>query len=177
MNLYQLNSWMPTVLPQAGFSLDDAARISGEVQLAGLAIGVLASVGIDRWRPRPTLVIMFGLMALSFLAIGASASGATRWIGLLMIGVGGSAAGGMALPALCAYLFPPRLLSTAIGVGVMVARIGAMAGPLLGGAMVAAAVSPNLFFTAAAGPAVLCVLVSLAVPLALAVRRRSEATA
>jgi MFS family permease len=59
----------------------------------------------------------------------------------------------------------------------MVARIGAMAGPLLGGAMVAAAVSPNLFFAAAAGPAVLCVLVSLAVPLALAVRRRSEATA
>lgn len=177
MNLYLLNSWMPTVLPQAGFSLDAAARISGEVQLAGLAIGVLASVGIDRWRPRPTLLIMFGLMALSFLAIGVSASGATSWMVLLMIGVGGSAAGGMALPALCAYLFPPRLLSTAIGMGVLVARIGAMAGPLLGGAMVAAQVSPNLFFAAAAGPAVLCVLVALAVPLALAVRARTEAMA
>jgi AAHS family 4-hydroxybenzoate transporter-like MFS transporter len=177
MNLYLLNSWMPTVLPQAGFSLDDAASLSGVVQLAGLAIGVLASVGIDRWRPRATLVIMFGLMTLSFLAIGASAPDATRWIALLMIGVGGSAAGGMALPALCVYLFPPRLLSTAIGVGVMVARIGAMAGPLLGGAMVAGNVSPSLFFAAAAGPAALCVLVSLAVPLALAVRRRSEALA
>jgi AAHS family 4-hydroxybenzoate transporter-like MFS transporter len=176
MTLYLLNSWMPTVLPQAGFSLDAAASLTGVVQLAGLAIGVLASVGIDRWRPRATLLIMFGMMTLSFLAIGASASGATRWMVLLMIGVGGSAAGGMALPALCAYLFPPRLLSTAIGVGVMVARIGAMAGPLLGGAMLAAKVSPNLFFAAAAGPALLCVLVSLAVPLALAVRARVDAT-
>jgi AAHS family 4-hydroxybenzoate transporter-like MFS transporter len=176
MTLYLLNSWMPTVLPQAGFSLDAAASLTGVVQLAGLAIGVLASVGIDRWRPRATLLIMFGMMTLSFLAIGASASGATRWMVLLMIGVGGSAAGGMALPALCAYLFPPRLLSTAIGVGVMVARIGAMAGPLLGGAMLAAKVSPNLFFAAAAGPALLCALVSLAVPLALAVRARVDAT-
>lgn len=175
MNLYLLNSWMPTVLPQAGFTLDAAARLSGEVQLAGLAIGVLASIGIDRWRPGVTLVIMFGLMTLSFLAVGASAPDATRWIALLMIGVGGSAAGGMALPALCAYLFPPRLLSTAIGMGVMVARIGAMAGPLLGGAMLEAKVSPNLFFAAAAGPAALCVLVSLAVPLALAARKQAEA--
>lgn len=174
MNLYLLNSWMPTVLPLAGFTLDAAARLSGEVQLAGLAIGVIASLGIDRWRPGVTLLIMFGLMTASFLAVGASAPEATRWIALLMIGVGGSAAGGMALPALCAYLFPPRLLSTAIGMGVMVARIGAMAGPLLGGAMVGAKVSPNLFFAAAAGPALLCVLASLAVPLALAVRKQVE---
>jgi len=174
MNLYLLNSWMPTVLPQAGFSLDDAAWVSGVVQLAGLGIGVLASLGIDRWRPGPTLMIMFGLMALSFLAIGATAPDPTRWMALLMIGVGGSAAGGMALPALCTYLFPARLLSTAIGVGVLVGRIGAMAGPLLGQAMLNAHVSPNLFLAAAAGPAVLCVVVSLAVPIALAVRKRQE---
>jgi AAHS family 4-hydroxybenzoate transporter-like MFS transporter len=175
MNLYLLNSWMPTVLPQAGFTLDAAAQLSGVVQLAGLVIGVLASIGIDRWRPGTTLVIMFGLMALSFLAVGATGPDAARWTGFLMIGVGGSAAGGMALPALCAYLFPPRLLSTAVGVGVLVARIGAMAGPLLGQAMIDAGVAPGLFFAAAAGPAALCVLVCLAVPLALKVRREFDA--
>lgn len=177
LNLYLLNSWLPTVLPQAGFTLDGAARISGVVQLAGLAIGVLASVGIDRWRPGPTLVAMFGLMALSFLAIGATAPDATRWTWLLMIGVGSSAAGGMALPALCAYLFPPRLLSSAIGMGVLVARIGAMLGPLLGQAMLNLHVAPNLFLAAAAGPALVCALVGLVVPAALAVRKRTEAAA
>jgi AAHS family 4-hydroxybenzoate transporter-like MFS transporter len=176
MNLYLLNSWIPTVLPQAGFTLDAAARLSGVVQLAGLAIGVLTSLGIDRWRPGPALVIMFSLMALSFVAIGATAPDAHRWTWLLMIGVGGSAAGGMALPALCAYLFPARMLSSAIGVGVLVARIGAMSGPLLGQAMLNAGVSPRLFLAAAAGPAVLCVVISLAVPAALAVRQRQRET-
>jgi AAHS family 4-hydroxybenzoate transporter-like MFS transporter len=177
MNLYLLNSWMPTVLPQAGFTLDAAASLSGVVQLAGLAIGVLASIGVDRWRPGPTLIMMFGLMALSFLAVGATAPDASRWMWLLMVGVGGSAAGGMALPALCAYLFPPRLLSTAIGMGVLVARIGAMSGPLLGQVMLNAGVAPRLFFAAAAGPAIICALVCLAVPMALAVRRKFDAEA
>jgi AAHS family 4-hydroxybenzoate transporter-like MFS transporter len=177
MNLYLLNSWMPTVLPQAGFTLDAAASLSGVVQLAGLAIGVLASIGVDRWRPGPTLIMMFGLMALSFLAVGATAPDASRWMWLLMVGVGGSAAGGMALPALCAYLFPPRLLSTAIGMGVLVARIGAMSGPLLGQVMLNAGVAPRLFFAAAAGPAIICALVCLAVPMALAVCRKFNAEA
>ena len=68
MNLYLLNSWLPTVLPKAGFTLDDAAQVSGLVQLAGLAIGIAASVLIDRWRPGLTLVGLFGLMTACFVA-------------------------------------------------------------------------------------------------------------
>ena len=83
----------------------------------------------------------------------------------------------MALPALCAYLFPPRLLSSAIGMGVLVARLGAIAGPPFGAALLRAEASPQAFFAAAAVPAGLCVLVALAVPVALAVRRRENATA
>lgn len=177
MNLYFLNSWVPTVLPRAGFSLDDAAQVAGVVQLAGLAIGVLVSVLIDRWRPGPTLVLAFGLMALCFLAIGATAPGATRWTLLLMVGMGGASAGGMALPALCAYLFPPRLLSSAVGMGVLVARIGAILGPPLGQILLSHDVAPRLILAAAAGPAALCALVSLAVPLALTVRRGEAAEA
>jgi AAHS family 4-hydroxybenzoate transporter-like MFS transporter len=176
LNLYLLNSWLPTVLPQAGFSLDLAARVAGIVQFAGLGIGVLASFGIDRWRPAPTLVLMFGCMAASFLAVSLTAPEAARWTLLLSVGVGGASAGGMALPALCAYLFPARQLSSAIGMGVLVARLGAFAGPLVGQAVLDAEAGPQAFFIAAAVPAALCALVALAVPAALAVKRR-EATA
>jgi AAHS family 4-hydroxybenzoate transporter-like MFS transporter len=172
INLYLINSWMPTVLPQAGFTLDDAARLSGVVQLAGLAIGVVASVLIDRWRPGATLVAMFGAIALSFLAIGATAP--ANWTLLLLVGAGGASAGGMALPALCAYLLPPRLLSSGVGMGVMIGRIGAFFGPLLGQAMLSAHLAPNLFLASAAVPAAICALISLAVPAALAVRSRQE---
>jgi len=174
MNLYLLNSWIPTILPKAGFSLDAAARVAGVVQLAGLTIGVIVSLLIDRWRPGPTLVLAFALMALCFLGVGLTTPDAGRWTLLLMVGVGGASAGGMALPALCAYLFPPRLLSSAVGMGVLVARIGAVLGPPLGQIMLSRGVAPNLFLAAAAVPAALCAVVSLAVPIALAVRKGQE---
>jgi AAHS family 4-hydroxybenzoate transporter-like MFS transporter len=175
MNIYYLNSWVPTVLPNAGFTLDEAARVTGVFQLAGLAIGVAASVGIDRWRPGPTLIAMFGAMAAAFIAVGLTAPEPARWTLLLMVGIGTASAGGMALPALCAYLFPPRLLSSAIGMGVLVARIGAIAGPPIGELTLRAGLSPQAYFAAAAVPAALCALAALAVPLALGVRRREDA--
>lgn len=176
LNLYLLNSWLPTVLPGAGLSLDDAARVSGVANLAGLGIGVAASFLLDRWHKGLTLVLMFGAMALSFVAILFVAPGASAMTLLLMVGVGGANAGGMVLPGLCAYLFPARLLSSAVGMGVLVARLGAFAGPPLGGAMIAAKVPAQTFLAVAAIPAVVCALAALAVTAALAVKPREEAS-
>jgi AAHS family 4-hydroxybenzoate transporter-like MFS transporter len=173
-NLYLLSSWLPTVLPQAGFSLDHAARISGIVQFVGLGIGVLASIGIDRWKAGPVLVLMFGAMAASFLVVSLTAPDAARWTLLLGIGVGGASAGGMALPALCAHLFTPHQLSSAIGMGVLVARLGAFTGPLIGQALLNAQVSPQTFFLAASVPPILCAMVAFAVPAALTVKRGQQ---
>lgn len=175
MNLYYFNSWLPTVLPLAEFTIDEAARVSGIVQLAGIAIGVAASLGVDRWRPSLTLILMFGAMAVSFAAIGLTAPDPLRWRLLLMVGVGGASAGAMVLPALCAYLFPPHLLSSAVGLGVLVARLGAIAGPPAGEAMLDAGVSAQTFLVGGAIPAVLCAFACLALPAALKVRRRTEA--
>lgn len=175
LNLYLLNSWLPTVLPQAGLSLDDAARVAGVANLAGLAIGIGASVLVDNWRKGPALMLLFGSIALSFATIWLTAPDATRWVLLLMVGVGGANAGGMVLPGLAAYLFPARLLSSAVGMGVLVARLGAFAGPPLGAAMIAREVPAQTFLGVAALPALACVMMALLVPAALAVRRRQEA--
>jgi AAHS family 4-hydroxybenzoate transporter-like MFS transporter len=174
LNLYLLNSWLPTVLPGAGLSLDAAAQVAGVANLAGLAIGVAASVLVDRWHKGLTLMLMFGLMATSFAAIGLSAPDPLRWTLLLMVGVGGANAGGMVLPGLAAYLFPARLLSSAVGMGVLVARLGAFAGPPLGGAMIAAGVPAGRFLSVAALPALACAAIALLVTAALAVRGREE---
>ena len=177
LNLYLLNSWLPTVLPQAGLSLDDAARVAGVANLAGLAIGIGASVLVDNWRKGPALMLLFGAMAASFATIGLTAPDPTRWMLLLMVGVGGANAGGMVLPGLAAYLFPARLLSSAVGMGVLVARLGAFAGPPLGAAMIARTGARTTFLGVAALPALACVLMALLVPAALAVKRREEASA
>lgn len=174
LNLYLLNSWLPTVLPQAGLTLDDAARVAGVANLAGLVIGIVASFVLDNWKKGPALMLLFGAMTASFVAIALTAPDQTRWTMLLMVGVGGANAGGMVLPGLAAHLFPARMLSSAVGMGVLVARLGAFAGPPLGAAMLAAEVSPAIFLGVAAIPAAACVLVALLVGAALKVRDRVE---
>ena len=174
-NLYLLTSWVPTVLPQAGFTVDQAAQVTGLMQGAGLALGMLMSVLIDRWRPGPTMVGAFLFMAACFLAIGLTAPDPLRWTLLLLAGAGAISGAGMALPALTAYLFPSRLLSSAVGMGVLVARVGAISGPLIGTAMLDAGVSPRLFLASAALPAGLAALICLGIPAALAVRRNLAA--
>jgi AAHS family 4-hydroxybenzoate transporter-like MFS transporter len=177
LNLYLLNSWLPTVLPQAGLSLDAAAQVAGVANLAGLAIGIGFSVLIDNWRKGPALMLLFGSMALSFLVIAFTAPDASRWTLLLMVGVGGANAGGMVLPGLAAHLFPARMLSSAVGMGVLVARLGAFAGPPLGAAMIAADVPARTFLGVAAIPALACVVVALLVGRALLVKERVEGAA
>lgn len=174
LNLYLLNSWLPTILPQAGLTLDVAAQVAGVANLAGLAIGIGASMLMDRWKKGPTLMLLFGAMAASFAVIGLTAPDTTRWTLMLMVGVGGANAGGMVLPGLAAYLFPASLLSSAVGMGVLVARLGAFAGPPLGAAMIAADVPAQTFLGVAALPAIACVLVALLVGRALKVRGKVE---
>lgn len=173
-NLSLLNSWLPTVLPQAGLTLDDAARMVGVVQLAGLVIGIGACLLVDRWRPGAALLLLFAAMAVSFGLVRAIVPDPLHWMLLLCVGVGGASAGAMAVPSLCAYLFPPGLLSSAVGMGLLVARLGAFVGPPLGGAMLAAHVDPRDFLGVAAIPAAVCALACLLVPAALAVRTRVE---
>jgi AAHS family 4-hydroxybenzoate transporter-like MFS transporter len=175
-NLYLLSQWMPTVLPHAGFTLDQAARVSGLSQGAGIVLGLAMSWCVDRWRPGSTMVAAYALVTAALLLMGLSiVVGPGAWTVLLLVAMGGVSGGAMAFPALTAYLFPPRLLSSAIGLGVLVARVGAIVAPLIGGAMLKAGATPGQFLLAAAVPGALCALVCLGLPAALAVRGRQAA--
>lgn len=174
-NLYLLSQWMPTILPEAGFTVDGAARVSGLTQGAGIAIGLLVSWLIDHWKPGTTMVTAYALVTAALLAMGlAIVAGPSWWTVLLLVAMGGVSGGAMAIPALAAFLFPSRLLSSAIGVGVLVARVGAIVAPLIGGAMLQAGASAGQVLLAAAVPAAVCAVVFLALPAALAVRRRVQ---
>ncbi len=174
VNLYLLTQWAPTVLPKAGFTLDQAARLTGLMQGAGFAIGITMSLLIDRWKPGTTMVAAYAGMTVCFLAIGLTAPDPSRWTLLLLFGVGGISGAAMALPALTPALFPGHLLSSAIGMGVLIARVGAIAGPMIGQHMLGIGVAPAHFMMAAALPAALCALICLALPRAMAVRKTTS---
>ena len=73
--------------------------------------------------------------------------------GLLLLVVGCGISGAhLAIMPIGTSFYPPQLLSAAIGFAVAVARIGAIAGPLAGGWMIAAGVTPNVFLLALVAP-------------------------
>jgi AAHS family 4-hydroxybenzoate transporter-like MFS transporter len=173
LNLYMVNQWTPTLLPRAGFTIAEAQRQTGLQQGAGLVMGLIMSALIDRWRPGATMIGAFVLAAAAFLAIGLTAPDPTRWRILLAVGAGVISGAAMALPALTAFLFPPNMVASAVGMGVLIGRIGAFAGPLIGGAMLTAGVSPGTFLAAAALPSAIAAVICFAIPAALAARRRA----
>ena len=175
LNLYMVNQWTPTLLPRAGFTIAEAQRQTGLQQGAGLIMGLIMSALIDRWRPGATMIGAFLLAAATFAAIGVTAPDPLRWRVLLVIAAGIVSGAAMALPALTAFLFPPNMVASAVGMGVLIGRIGAFAGPLIGGAMLTAGVAPGTFLAAAALPALIAAVICFAVPAALAVRRRGWA--
>jgi AAHS family 4-hydroxybenzoate transporter-like MFS transporter len=61
------------------------------------------------------------------------------------------------------------VLSAAIGMAVAVARLGAVAGPMLGALLIGAHVSPQVFFLVMVAPVLVCGLGVMAIP---AVQRR-----
>ena len=124
------------------------------------------------------MVLAYTVVTAALLAMGlAIVAGPAWWTVLLLVAMGGVSGGAMAIPALAAFLFPSRLLSSAIGVGVLISRIGATIAPLIGGAMLQAGATPGQVLLAAAVPAAVCALAFLALPGALAVRKRQEAMA
>jgi len=64
-----------------------------------------------------------------------------------------------------------------MGVGVLVARVGAITGPLIGQAMLKAGMEPGIVLGAAAIPAAIGALICLGVPAALRVRPTMETEA
>lgn len=164
LSLYMLTSWLPTVLPGAGFGIDQSARLAAMVQLGGLVGGVAISGFLDRGRAAAGLLGGYALVLASLVALGFLPPVTLGW-GALLLAIGGGIAGGhLAIMAVGTSFYPAAVLTSAIGFAVAVARVGAVAGPLVGGLLVGAHVSPQLFFLAAAVPVTVCAAVVTLIP-------------
>lgn len=170
--LYMLVRWVPSFLPDAGFSSDFSVRITGLMQGAALPIGIALSFLVDRWRPGLTFMLGYGCVAALFLALFVLPPAPATW-GLLLLLAGGGVAGvNAAMMTLTSYLFPSRMLSSAIGLSVAIARAGAISGPLIGGMLIEGGATPAEYFAWMALPMAICAGLSVLIPLALRSRQQ-----
>ncbi|CCW16383.1 hypothetical protein EBBID32_7190 [Sphingobium indicum BiD32] len=164
--LYLVISWTPTVLPQAGFTLDQAARSITIIQSGGLVVALALAWLLDRGHAVLALVASYATIIAAFALLATLPADPLHWNLLLLIAGGGIVGVHLCIVAVVTGVFPPDCLATAIGFGVAVARIGAIGGPLAGGWLISHGAEPNHFFLFAILPMALCLLITLALPAA-----------
>ncbi|NMM04099.1 MFS transporter [Paraburkholderia sp. RP-4-7] len=152
---YQLASWLPTVLADAGSDAVRAARLGAMLPLGG-TIGALINARLmDKINPFVVLAGSYAVAAVSITLIGFSLDGpALLYLTVFMAGLGLSGAQtGANVVVASFYTTAARAtgVSWALGVG----RLGSIVGALTGGPLLMAVHSPQSAFIVFAIPAVL----------------------
>ena len=167
---YFLMSWLPTVLQAGGLPLQDAV-IAGALFMTGGLVGtILSGIVLDRWGGGAVAMIFIAATPL-IIGIG-FAQHAETLLMILVFLAGVALIGGQGgLNALSGILYPTQARSTGAGWALGVGRIGSIFGPVVGGLMIGAHLSPVALFTWASVPAMLC-----GGTLLLVMRTRPDAT-
>ena len=143
---YQLTSWLPSILKDAGYDIVHASRIGAMVPLGGTLGAILMALLMDRVGP-------YRVLALSYLGA-AMVVGATGYlmgdvytlaatVFLIGFGVAGAQNG---LNLVSATIYPTAARVTGVSWAMASGRFGSIVGSMLGAWMIAAAGSSEVFF-------------------------------
>ena len=155
---YLLNSWTPMIAVKSGMSPASAA-LSGVFLNLGAIVGAIGSTFVVRkyglFRP---VAVMIVLGAAAIAALGQLTQTSTLlFVGLFvagMLAIGGN----QNSPAMAVDIYPQKIRATGAGWQFAVGRMGAIAGPMIGGQLLTWQVNPESLFVIVAVPALLAAL-------------------
>jgi AAHS family 4-hydroxybenzoate transporter-like MFS transporter len=177
LNLYSLASWLPTVIANAGYPTSTAVLAGATLQVGG-AFGTFGLAWLIARRGFvPMLTASFALACVSIALIGQP--GIPLGMLFVIVFMAGWAVVG-SQPGINAFegvFYPTYLRSTGIGWGLGVGRAGAIVGPYIGAIFLANQWPVQQIFLAAAVPAVICTLTTIALGMAITRRERQLAPA
>jgi AAHS family 4-hydroxybenzoate transporter-like MFS transporter len=170
LNLYFLNSWLPTIMSDAGIRVETAIRVTALFQVGGIVGALGLGRVLDHYRSFRVLAVCFLWATIwVFLTGEAGASVPLLSVSMLAAGIGviGGQNGGHALSA---EFYPTAVRSTGLGWALGIGRIGSIMGPIVGGSLLAQGGGARHVFWAAAIPALIAMLAATA----LGFMRRAE---
>lgn len=157
--LYMMINWLPLLLTGRGFGKADVGKIIMILTLGGAASGFVFGALARLPMRRLLYVFTWAGMAASVLAM-AQPGHDLRLAAIAGFGIGFFISGGQfLLYALATEIYPSAVRGTGVGFAVGIGRLGAVAGPLLAGGLLAAnsdagmvmlAVVPLIFLSLAA---------------------------
>ena len=155
--VYGLGSWLPKLMTMAGYGFGSSLMFLLFLNIGG-SIGAIGGGWLsDRFHPRPVLMLFFTLAAVSLALLGFKSHVAVLYF---LVTVAGATTIGsqILLYAYVAQFYPTAIRSTALGWSSGVGRIGAILGPVLGGALLAMQLSHQMNFLAFVVPGALAVI-------------------
>jgi AAHS family 4-hydroxybenzoate transporter-like MFS transporter len=153
LNMYLFSYWMPTVLTLSGLAPEKAIFSASMFQLGGILSTALLGPMIDRFGAPRVLAGSFASGVIFILAIGLY-NLPSPFILIPILGAGAAMIGSqLGANAMAAASYPARIRSTGVGWALGVGRIGGIAGPALGGALLALDLPPKQIFLCACAPA------------------------
>jgi AAHS family benzoate transporter-like MFS transporter len=133
--IYGLNLWLPKLMMNAGFSLGSALTFLLVLNLGCFILNIGTAALADRIGPRAMVMISYFLGFFVILACGYKAPTIVIYILVALAGVCTMGAHNI-VHAYVATFFPPTSRSTALGLCFGIGRLGAVAGPIIGGYLI-----------------------------------------
>jgi MFS family permease len=162
--VYGLNTWLPTIMGEAGYSIEGGIGLLLILNIGAVIGLVVAGAIADARGNKQTVVIWFGTAAV-FLALLSIKIESTVLVyaAVLLAGIFVFSAQ-VLVYAFVGHLYPPEIRGTALGMAAGVGRVGAIVGPTLGGALVSAGIAYPWGFYAFTAAALVAVLALATVP-------------
>jgi AAHS family 4-hydroxybenzoate transporter-like MFS transporter len=161
LNMYLFSYWMPTVLTLSGFKPENAIFYASMFSLGGILSTALLGPMIDKFGAPRVLACSFASGVIFILTIGLYTLPAP-WIMIPILGAGAAMIGSqLGANAMAAGLYPARIRSTGIGWALGIGRLGGIAGPALGGSLLAFGLPPKQIFLCACGPALIAAVATV----------------
>ena len=138
--VYGLNTWLPQIMRAAGYQLGAALALLLVLNV-GAVVGLLAAGRVaDRVGNRRSTMAWFTLGAIFLAVLSIKLPGIGIYISVFLAGVF-VFSGQVLVYAYISHVYPTAARGTALGTASAVGRIGAIAGPLMGGVLLTAGIA------------------------------------
>ncbi|MGW9412763.1 MFS transporter [Arthrobacter cupressi] len=161
--VYGLNTWLPQIMRQAGFNLGDSLTFLLVLNAGAIVGSVSASVIADRVGIKKVVTASFVVAFAAILMLTFQLPLAMLLVIVAFAGLG-SVGTQILVGGYCATHYPQSLSATALSWSLGVGRVGAICGPVIGGAVASLALGWQLNFYMFAVFAVIGAVVVFAVP-------------
>ncbi|MCS5480800.1 aromatic acid/H+ symport family MFS transporter [Corynebacterium sp. YIM 101645] len=157
---YGLNTWLPTLMSSAGYSLGSGLFNLVVLNIGGFIGAVLGGWLADRFKIKTVILSYFVIATISLASLALTQNDVI--VNILLMLAGATTVGTLSvIHALAADYYPSAIRSTGIGWAAGIGRIGAIAGPVLGGALLGLALPFSQNFLAVAVPGIIGALAML----------------